>query len=155
MESGSSVAVLGMVPGRVYGWVYRRGNTGYPATRDPSRAHPRQRSGPRKTLQGSGVGGLGCASPGPVRPSGPAPTLRARSVPLGPSLVQDLPPRAKGRDSTSFLIKLVKRTKCHQKVIKRPVIVPNLKNGSQKSPLDFPGFPIWPAFSPKELMGHF
>ena len=32
---------------------------------------------------------------------------------------------------------------------------PYLQNGSQKSPLDFLGFPIWLAFSPKELMGLF
>ena len=41
------------------------------------------------------------------------------------------------------------------KVSKRPVIVPILKNGSRKSPLDFLRFPSEPAFSHKELMGRF
>ena len=67
------------------GWVYR-GYTGYP----PSAREEglRQRSGPRRALQGPGVGGLRAG-----RVTGgwtdPAPTLRARSV-LRPSLVQDL-----------------------------------------------------------------
>ena len=52
-------------------------------------------------------------------------------------------------------IKLVKTAKCHQNSSKRPVIVPIFKNGLGKSPLEFLGFLFWPAFSPKELMGHF
>ena len=50
----------GMVPGRVYGWVYREGNTGVPyPVRCSRKEDPYQRSGPRKALQGPGVGGYG------------------------------------------------------------------------------------------------
>ena len=59
------------------------------------------------------------------------------------------------RDLTTFLIKLVKRTKCHRNVSIRPVIVPNVQNGSRKSPLGFLRFPFLTAFSRKELMGRF
>ena len=54
-----------------------------------------------------------------------------------------------------FLIKLVKMTKCHQNMLKRPVIVPVCQNRVGKSPLEILRFPFLGAFSPKELMGHF
>ena len=89
-------------------------------------------------------------------PSNPRnPPLRgpvAAQAPWGPGSL--VPPRSsKGRDSSTFPIKLVKTAKCHRKVFKRPVIVPVFQNGPQKSPLGFPGFPFSSAFSHKELMG--
>ena len=47
---------------------------------------------------------------------------------------------------------LVKTTKCHQFLCKRPVIVPIFQNGSHLSPLEILRFPFPPAFSGKELM---
>ena len=65
-----------------------------------------------------------------VRPD-PAPTLRARSVPEAPPWGRVWAPRAKGRDSTSFLLNLVKRAECHQNMLIRPVIVPVSKTASE------------------------
>ena len=86
----------------------------------------------------------------------PEPTLRARSVHAGPPWfwVPYCRLTAKGRDSTSYSIKLVKTAKCQRKVMKRPVIVPNSQNDLRKSPLEIPGFPFCSAFSHKELMGY-
>ena len=88
----------------------------------------------------------------------PLPTLRARSgsraLPgRGLRLAASWDPY--GRDSSPFSIKLVKTMKCHQKVSKRPSLVPNSQNGSKKSPLDFLRIPFSAAFSHKELMGCF
>ena len=147
--------------GWVSGWVYRVGNTGsqaLPSSR--ARKSPVQRSGPRSLLQGGGVGGTGDWArvlvyggrgrlyphpSGPVGPLQALPGIYPRNAHLGPIR----------RDSTSFPRKLVKTAKCHRKVSKRPVIVPILQNGSEKSPLDFLRFPFITAFSHKELMGGF
>ena len=79
------------VLGRVYGWVYWEGNTGYrgvlPSHRALGSTHPDQRSGPRKPRGGwSGwvwVGGTvpfaclpRCVRPGPYPPSGPGRPLQ-------------------------------------------------------------------------------
>ena len=90
--------------------------------------------------------------------------VRPLTTPAGPGRYSPAPGRGlpvsspgsgRGRDSMPFPVKLVKTAKCHRNVMKRPVIVPKSQNGVQKSPLDFLGFTFWPAFSPKELMGHF
>ena len=91
-----------------------------------------------------------CAAPGPPL-RGPVSALWALPCP-GPSECRPWPI---GRDSMTFLIKLVKTAKCHQNVSKRPPLVPIFQNGSQKSPLEILRFPYSAAFSPKELMGHF
>ena len=69
------------------GWVYGEGNTGYPAS--CSQGDPHQRSGPRKALQGPGVGGCG-ADAYPAARSVPSPPLRGPVGPYGPSLAGDL-----------------------------------------------------------------
>ena len=84
-------------------------------------------------------------------PAGPGRSLWALPV-LGPLKCRLW---AIGRDSMTFLRKVVKTTKCHQKVSKRPRLVPVSQNGSKKSPLEILRFPLWRAFSHKELMGHF
>ena len=159
-----------MVPaGEVYGWVwyqggvYRVGNrVGIPGgyTRYPARSRlpeesPRYSEAGPGTPAGGGVGGTWARTlrdRSCVRAS--EPTLRARSVPLqDPSQVLSLS-SGKGRDYGPFSIKLVKTSKCHRKVSKRPAVVPIFQNGSGKSPLEIPGFPFCAAFSPKELMGH-
>ena len=156
--------MLGGYLGWYTGWVIRVGIPGgywegvpspptccceeHPPTSDRrERAHPAGWVG-RK--QGAGITGLGTAAG-----TAPGTTLRARSAPCRglpvPGPCRDPP----GRDLTSFPVKLVKTAKCHRKVSIRPVIVPNLKNGSIKSPLDFLRFPLYAAFSHKELMGRF
>ena len=134
------------------------GYTGYyPATqlrgRPTAKRSMNQRSGPRKALQGPGVGGFMHSAPGrPVPPlRGPVGALQA------PPCTSSSKPASwpKGRDLTSFLGNLVKTRKCRLKVSKRPLIVPICQNGSRKSPLEILGFPFSLAFSPKELMDHF
>ena len=78
-----------MVPG----WVYRVGIQGglyrVPTEQGPDArgASPDSGAGPGSPV-GAGVGGQGAADvTGPVSaPASPSPTLRARSVPAGPSL---------------------------------------------------------------------
>ena len=82
-------------------------------------------------------------TPGPT-PAGPGQSSPWEAFPG--------PPRAKGRDSTSFPRNLVKTAECHQKCHKRPVIVPICKKGLKKSPLEILRFLFSPAFSHKELM---
>ena len=136
--------------GWVSGWVI----PGHPATQ-----LPRAKGGPSDSEAGPvGLQGRSGWSLGPeyhlvrpsLRPHHSRPCRPSGPAPLGLSLSS-----GKGRDSRSILIKLVKTAKCHRKVFKRPVIVPNLQNGLKKSPLDFPGFPFYVAFSHKELMGLF
>ena len=142
------------------GWVYRMGNTRVP-TQPPSDAarggphkHPAKR--PRKPCRGWSGWGAGSGRTGdggghgqdhPAGPVGPA-SWPSLSFPL-----RMPPPGHRGRDSTSFTVKLVKTTKCRSNITKRPVIVPIFKNGSRMSPLEIPGFPLLLAFSHKELMG--
>ena len=143
--------------GRVYrvgtGRVYRVGNTGYPAPRQVQhpQGHPDSEAGPGSPRGWSGWSGW----PSPLdrwAPAVPGTTLRARSVPLqGPPCTWPCSP-GKGRDYGYISVKLVKTAKCHRKSRKRPPVVPIFQNGSKKSPLDFLGFPLLLAFSPKELM---
>ena len=117
------------------------GYTGVLPTQPPRlRETPRQRSGPRKPLQGAGVGGLGVGIP-----FAPGPTLACSQ---GPFPAVTGPPRANPaswpirRDSATFPGNLVKTAKCHRFVSKRPVIVPVSQNGSGMSPLEIPRFPF-------------
>ena len=87
----------------------------------------------------------GTSAPTPSGPGRPSRPLQGRG-----SLV--LLEQALGRDSGHISVKLVKTTKCHRIVSKRPVIVPICQNGLRKSPLEIPRFPISVAFSHKELM---
>ena len=89
---------------------------------------------------------------------------RPEPTPAGPGRYSPAPGRGlpgsssssrSGRDMDLFSVKLVKTAKCHQKVTKRPSLVPIFQNGSRKSPLDILGKPFCSAFSHKELMGLF
>ena len=159
---------MSVVPGgywvRRAGWVYRVGNTGTyrpaicPRAEVPTASQRPQGAGP--ALQGQG--GLDAGGDRPLRvtrypgTSGDHPAGSGRYSPApGRGLPVTSSSSGKGRDSTSFLIKLVKTAKCHQKVSKRPTLVPDFQNGSRKSPLDFLGNTFSPAFSHKELMGLF
>ena len=98
-------------------------------------------------LQGTVFGG----GDGYIPPSGPGQALQGLPW-IYPWNAASGPIR---RDYMTFPIKLVKTVKCHQKVSKRPVIVPISQNRRGKSPLGILGFPFPLAFSRKELMGHF
>ena len=161
----AGLRVPGMVLGGYTGWVIRRGTTRAPTDLPALRSVPAdqrpQGAGPccRQGWVGSRVGPTPSRThPRYVRPA----CIRPPSVPEGPVRpLQGLPCRRLGSSSKRarfhdiFLKVSQKRRKCHQKVLKRPVIVPVLQNGLQKSPLDFPGICFWPAFSHKELMGLF
>ena len=133
------------------------GSTTQPASPPTARGGKTQDSeaGPGSPV-GAGVGG-----PGAGRTYGgrgrSCTTLRARSAhPVGLP-VQDLADAHLGpirRDYDLFSLKLVKTTKCHQFMSKRPPVVPIFQNRVQKSPLEKLRFPYSSAFSPKELMGH-
>ena len=147
--------------GRVYGWVIRVGNTGpgvLPSHRaEPSRQTVTAGNGPSPAGGGWSGSRLGdpFAYPYPgASELSPPPFGPGRSPCRGPPWGLTSP-RAKGRDSSSFPVKLVKTAECHQKVSKRPVMLPIYQNGSQKSPLGILRKPFWPAFSHKELMGRF
>ena len=153
---------------RVYGvgtagWVYRVGIQGgyrgglYRVL--PSQLleeQTRQRSGPRKPCRGwSGWPG---AADAPADGDGPVPTLRARSVPLGPPWYRTLQMSASWPIWARFdLISC----KVSQNLIVSPEYdekashSPYFQNGLRKSPLDFLGFPYSLAFSHKELIGPF
>ena len=140
--------------GRVYGWVLGGAIPGHypPSTlKSPPQAIPAKRAPEAPGgLEWVGIAVRGWA--------GPSTTLRARSCPpVGPPCTGTLECRLLA-NKARFEVKpgnLVKTTKCHQKVCKRPALVPILQNGSQKSPLDFYRFPFLVAFSHKELMGLF
>ena len=134
-------------PGLVPGWVYRVGTrvgyTGYyPATaRAEVLRNPDSEAGPGSP-SGAGVGGQGGGRTDPFAyPSRTTPRdvrthpCGARSVPPAGALPGA--PRAKGRDSVTFPVKLVKTTECHRKSMKRPVIVPILKTASESHLLIF------------------
>ena len=160
-SQGGSIPCIGQVGTRVGvpGWVYwvgtRVGYTGC-TTQPPRFARgevPTAEGGPRKPCRGwSGWSGARTDRRlyGPwYHPSGPVGPLQ------GPPCTRVLGNAASwpiGRDLTSFLVKLVEMTKCRQKSCKRPVIVPIFQNGSEKSPLEILRFPIYVAFSHKELM---
>ena len=142
-------------------WVYRVGNTGYyraptnPAlksTRRPATAgsgpSPQGRVG-RK--QGAGPGGDGGWD-------GPGTT------PAGPVGSQDPPCTGTSQIAASWPIrarfhlifyKVSQKAGVSPKYVEKACHSPCLQNGSQKSPLDFLGFPYSAAFSHKELSGHF
>ena len=138
--------------GRVYraGWVYRVGirvgNTGVPSQPACSRSPPADQRPP-----GAGpacrAGWVGCRVGGRTGDDGgrdgsqdhPAGPLQ----PPGPPLSwdpQNAHLRPKGRHFTLFTVKLVKTTKCHRNMSKRPVILPVSKNGPKSHLLKFSGF---------------
>ena len=88
--------------------------------------------------KGAGVGGQCAASPY-VRTHPPGPVLPVPGTPWCSSSRMP-PPGQYRRDSTSFPVKLVKRTKCHRNMCIRPPIVPNSKNGSKSQLLKFLDF---------------
>ena len=133
------------------GWVPGRGNTGSLPT--SGKRSPDSEAGPGSPYRGL-EWVVRVQRPPAVPDTTPAGPGRSPAV---PSLYLALLPASWpiGRDSTSFLRNLVKTTKCRRKVSKRPPIVPNSQNGVQKSPLEILRFTFCPAFSHKELMGHF
>ena len=145
--------VRGMVPGwgMGTGWVAGGGNTGtQPAARGGVQ---NQRSGPRKPLQGAGVGGF--CSPGArscTTPAGPG------RCPLGPSLYRTSSSTAswpiRARFSV-FLVVYCQNDEVSLKYVEKACLSPYFQNRVQNSPLDFLRFPFSVAFSPKELMGLF
>ena len=130
---------VGTGQGGIGGW----GPGGYTGRviRDPPswlKAEARQRSGPRKALQGPGVGGLAAAcarAPYPTTPCG-----RARFAGYGPLPGQKAASGPIGRELVNISVKLVKRAKCHRNISKRPVIVPISKTGSRNHLLIFSDF---------------
>ena len=149
----------------VYQGGYTGGYTGwvlpglYPVpTQHAARGGPRsrQRSGPRKALQGPGVGGLR----GPdVRRRGtgyPHP-CGARSVSLEPSLGYPSGSRllANRARFDLFSYKVSQNGQVSSEYVEKASVSPYFQKRVGKSPLGFLRFPFLPAFSPKELMGLF
>ena len=142
-------------------WVYRVDNTGTPSQPalleepSPPTSDRRERALPGAGWVGSRAGrtylGWGTAAVPEPTPAGPG--QLTRGLPWFWALIAALQP--KGRDFRTFLRNIVKTAKCHRKVCIRPAIVPVCQNGLRNSPLDFLRIPFSPAFSPKELMGHF
>ena len=132
----SGVRGWGMVPGWVYWWVYRVGNTGSPSDQGPAarggsqvqRSGPGRPAGPGVVVPGSRTSWTRTRNPRPLFLPPTTPCGRARA-PAGPWWEGGLL-AAKGRDLTSYLRNLVKTSECHRKVLKRPVIVPISKTGS-------------------------
>ena len=131
------------------------GYTGGSTTQPPGarKEVPYQRSGPRRTLQGSGVGGYGTGCvraartttpaplglPGPLRCPGTSPRAKAASWPI------------RARIEVIYL-KVSQNREVSPKYIEKASHSPYFQNGSQKSPLEILRFPFRPAFSHKELM---
>ena len=126
------------IQGGYTGWVIPV----HPATRSSSL---NQRSGPRKPLQGAGVGGLRRAA-GPASPDEPWDHHSRPSGPSGPASLSQASRQGGGlagckrRDFSHISVKLVKTAECHQICPKRPVIVPVLKTGSRIHLLKFQDF---------------
>ena len=151
-------ATRGVRQGGYTGWVYRvgtgEGNTGTPSQLLSGGMF--QRSGPRKALQGPGVGGNMLQ-----RPWTSGPTSRAgwpgRSH-AGPSLVlleqnpASWPIRARFR---SILLKVSQNGQVSPKITEKACHSPCFQNAVGKSTLEILRFRVFPAFSHKELMGHF
>ena len=142
-------------------WVYRVGNTpSHPPSDIPGSTTARSqipaKRAPEAPCRGAGVGGYLGPSPWTRSPGLPC-THPAGPVgpPAGPSLVQDPPPRAKGRDLTSFYRNLVKNQEVSPKCVEKACHSPYFQNGPEKSALEILRFPLSSAFSPKELMGLF
>ena len=149
--------------GRVLGWVWGPGgctgvgNTGvyYPATQHAARGAT-QRSGPRKPLQGAGVGGVadvpGTAAGRLLRPPyGPGRSLQALPV-SGPSECRLW---ANTATFDLILLKLSQNRRVSPFLIEKACHSPYFQNGLQKSALEKLRFPFSRAFSHKELMGLF
>ena len=136
-----------MGPGRYGGGVIpvpshaARGEA-YPAKRAPE--------GPAQGLEW--VGYASGARPGPVPPlRGPVGTLRVPPC-TGPSLPGNAASWPIRRELRTISRKLVKTAKCRPNMSKRPVIVPIFKKRLRNSPLEILRFPLFSAFSHKELM---
>ena len=115
------------------------------ALRSQGAPHPAERA--PEGLQGlEWVGGVWWDRPLRVSPLGAS--ARPRPHPPGPvspcraSLGRGPAPRAKGRDSMTYSLKLVKRRECHRNILKRPVIVPIPKTASRNHLLKFSDFHI-------------
>ena len=132
------------------GWVMGEGYTGYPASlkaeADTSEAGP---GSPHRGLEWW------------VSAAAPARAQTTHSDPLqgstGPaSLSGPLP--ASWPIGTRFDLnstKLSQNDEVSPKSVEKASLYPYFQNGSQKSPLGFSRFPFGPAFSHKELIGHF
>ena len=138
-----STSVLAVVPG----WCRLGGYTGWviPGTTQLPRAREHPQIPAKRAPEAPSRGWSGWVSEGGTDPfardhmytwtSGP--TSRAGWPGQSPAGAFPGPPRAKGRDSVTFPRNLVKTMKCHQKVMKRPVIVPISKTGSRSHLLKF------------------
>ena len=141
------------------GWVI----PGYTALRQRcSRSPPHRRpatAGSGPPLQGEVVGSRwGGRAYWGTGGAGPAPTLRARSVPVGPPWCRTrLFPPSQPITARFHLIshKVSQNHEVSPKSVHKAYHSPCFQNGLRKSPLQFLRFPYSLAFSPKELMGHF
>ena len=126
----------------------------YPASSKPTDARGavlNQRSGPRKSQHGAGVGGFRAAGVtvsghGQDHPSGPVGPLQG---PPCPSL-SECPPRAKGARFHLISYKVSQNAEVSPKYVKKASHSPYSQKRVQKSPLQFLRFPFSVAFSHKE-----
>ena len=106
-----------------------------------------QRSGPRRLLQGAGVGGTWSSDvPAVTHPTTPCGRARFAGWALKPA---SWPIRAR---LTSYFYKVSQNSEVSPKYVNKASLSPYIQNGSQKSPLGILGFPYSLAFSHKELM---
>ena len=136
------------------GWVYRVGNTG--PTDHVLGEQTLQRSGPRSPCRGRS-GWQGAAGVRLLEP-----TLRARSacsLPGSRTLLEQVPTHGRLNPQnlriTLILLEVSQNGRVSPRNHQKACHSPCFQNGSKKSALEIPRFPILLAFSPKELMGVF
>ena len=151
------VGIPGVYQGGYTGWVIRGHIPSQPALLEegPAAVQRPQGAGPalgRVVRKQAGAGRTRCSAGGDGSQDHPAGPVGLPWSPPCPGTLRMPASGPYGRDLTSFPVKLVKTRECHRNITKRPVIVPILRNGSGKSPLDFLRFLFSVAFSHKELM---
>ena len=152
--AGTAVSAGSTRVGYGTGWVQ---GGAIPGTHPAARGEVlHQRSGPGRPCKGlewwvQGLGRTGRRDGSQDHPPGPVGPPVALPV-LGPSECRPWPIRARLR---SIFRKLSQNGEVSSKSTQKACHSPYFQNEVQISPLDFLRFPIWPAFSHKELMGRF
>ena len=148
----------GWVPGRVYGWGIARWVPGWVIPVHPARcsgSHPDSEAGPGSlcrrlewVVRVAGATGDGGGSQD--HPAGPVDALRASPCP-GTLIAASQPIRAR-----LHLIsrKVSQKDEVSPKYVEKACHSPYIQKRVQMSPLEILRFPLFAAFSPKELMGH-
>ena len=137
----------------VAGWVYRGVLPSHPALLEETHTSEAGPGRPCRGLEWVGMGrtywgraGMLLVPPcGPGRPCW-APCTRTLLIP---------PLQPIGTRFHDISRKVSQNGQVSPKSCQKAYVSPCFQNGLKKSPLEIPGFPLSPAFSPKELMGLF